>query len=305
MFKKHITTIRFLFLGMVIVAISCGTNFFYELSDKESNDARLEEARIQLDDGNYEAAQELLLKVIDEKDSNEARILLAAAKLGIAGFDIWNIVDTILQTTSQTKSAQKSDMETIFLSFTDSLLGTGEVRESKVNALSEGVIALREAPEPTEARVANTACFFAGLLAVPTIIDAQQFLKQIDTTLKSLASGEMGCDDLSTIQTLFSDISRISRDISRVFDAIGSCPFFNVKDTADQLNSIERDLNNLLTHADQGCDTIPTDSISMFPDCVQESLGIGGTTIAVAGDEQIATCELVINCHNVSSCFSN
>ena len=74
----------------------CGTNFYdFLVISKEENELMvLEESRNALDDLDYNRAVRLLEDL--EEDSNERRLLLAAAYLGRNSVDLWSIIKSTI-----------------------------------------------------------------------------------------------------------------------------------------------------------------------------------------------------------------
>jgi hypothetical protein len=62
----------------------------------------VEQAKVHLDNKEYKEAIEILDKMAEDQkqDSNEVRLLLAAANLGVSGLDIWSIIGSVLEESS-------------------------------------------------------------------------------------------------------------------------------------------------------------------------------------------------------------
>lgn len=317
-------------VATTLVWSSCGDDEFNlwkpmaETSALKSNEAaKLEQARVLLDEKAYDDALSLLDPMLESQDSNDARILYAAAKLGKSELDVWTVIKKILDsTTSSTSSSSKtsssgsgsSGFDTILNNITDTLIGTGEVRTARIAALADAVTSLQAAPDPLADDVRNTACILAGFLAVPTIADATTALS---ATLAALAqikeaaqSGGTVCPNLTLLDTSANSVLTSVTNFNLVVSAAKSCPFIDISQTATLMNSIESAIAKLKTQADKGCASLPTtcptavpNCQELFPTCVQELLKVG-TSSAVAGDGRVDMCEMVLNCTSPADCFS-
>jgi hypothetical protein len=186
------------------------------------------------------------------------------------------------------------------------------MRQAKVDALAESLSTLLSAPAPDERKLQNTACLFAGLLSIPTIADATEALNNFQSALGQIrdaaGSGGTVCPNISILDAAANEVVFATFNFNLVLQAAQTCPFLDLEEAANLMNTVERSMSNLRTAADKGCDTLPSCPASLpgcsalFPPCVQEALTVG-TSSAVAGDRQIATCELALHCINPASCF--
>lgn len=312
----------FLGLGLALVTTllysSCGDDEFNLFRDAsrssalKNEDARIEEAKVKIDEGDYQAAVNLMSPLVEDpdSDSNDARLLLAAAKLGAADFGVWSLISKILESTSAA-SQQQGGIDAVFDSFSDTLLGTGEARAAKVTALLEAITLLRAAPAPNEKKVQNTNCLFVGLLAVPTVADATASLNATLTSLQQIrdqaTSGGAQCPNISLLNDATAQVQSVAQSFALILDAASSCSFLDLQEAQNLMNAVQEQLNLMLTNADKGCASLPAcpaalpNCQSLFPTCVQQSL-IGATN-ATAGDGRISMCELVLHCTDPKSCF--
>lgn len=317
-------------IAVVVAWSSCGENEFNlykpiaQESALKSKRARLEEARVLMDDKKYDEAAETLTKLIEEEDSNEARLLYAAAQLGIAQLDIWSIIKSVLDNNSSEKKSgstlhlqgsgneEGGGMDELFNTLSDSVLGTGEERETRMQALSDALATLMAAPDRTDGRVQNTACIFGGILAVPIVADAKSALEATVTALEQIRdaaeSSGTECPNISLLDESSAKLAASASTFSLILAAAGSCPFLNLGQTADVMNQVETRLATLQAAADKGCDGLPTCPAALpgcqalFPACVQEALSVG-TSSAKAQDGSIASCELILHCTVPTACF--
>ncbi len=310
-------------VGVVLVYSSCGGdeefNFLRPIAKplalKNDEDAKLEEARVHLDREEYDEALDVLSPMLEDEDddSNEARLLFAAAKLGDVELDVWSIISAIIDGDGSGNSGQGQGIDAVFNAMTDSVLGTGEERTAKLDALAEVITVLLAAPDVDERKVRNTACLFAGILAVPTLADAQQSLNEmvaaLDQVRLAAQSGGTECPNIGVLDTSTASVIGSANNFNLILEAAQSCPFLDIEGTASQLNDIEEAMSNLRANVDLGCAGIPTCPPSLptcaqlFPPCVQELIAVGNTD-AQAGDGMINSCELVLHCTDPSICFN-
>lgn len=314
-----------LLVSLALVGIiwsSCGGseefNIFQPIStplhEKESK-AKIESAKIKLDQKEYAEAAEILAPMTQEpsENSNETRLLYVAATLGEVNLDIWSIIRNFLD--GQKDSAKKSSggLDSFIDSMSSSVLGTGEEKTKRIASINNAIAMLRSAPQPDDKSISNTSCLLAGILAIPTFVDAKDAMTASLSALQSIrtsaSSNGASCPNISLLDTAMSNAASASQRMSLVMLAASGCSFLNIAGSASDLNSLEKQLSTLIAAADKGCNALPTcpattpDCQSYFPTCVQEVLKVG-TSSAVAGDKQLASCELTLHCSVDSSCFN-
>lgn len=309
---------------VVLVYSSCGGDEEFNLlrpiakpmALKSDKDAKLEEARVHLDRQEYTDASDLLAPMLEDKDddSNDARLLLAAAKLGEAKLDVWSIISAIIDGDGSGSNGQGRGIDAVFDAMTDSVLGTGTERQQKLDALAEAVTVLLEAPDVDERKVRNTACLFAGLLAVPTLADARQALADAVAALDAVRQGALNggttCPNIDVVDVSSAVVAQTATNFNLILEAAQSCPFLDFDGTVSQLNSVEQAMANLRTNVDLGCaggaPTCPPsrpECAALFPPCIQDYLATNNSE-AEAGDGLINSCELLLHCTDPAVCFN-
>jgi hypothetical protein len=319
--------------GVSLATLSCGAgkefNLFGLLSKPtigKTKVAQTEEVRVLIDNKDYDGALALVQPMLEseKQDSNDARLLYAAAKLGQVKLDLWTLISSFLDTqsaTSSTKSTSTSSgtsknssssggIDSFLDTLTSSVLGTTEETAAKTAALIQAIEVLRAAPYPLESAVVNTSCLFGAILAIPSFTTAKNAITATTSaleTIKSTAVGDGGtCPDIGLLDTALSSAISATTQFAAVLAVAKDCPFLNTTDAATQLNSIEKQLAKLTSGADKGCSGVPTcpESFptcqSLFPTCVQQTLSLSG---GVAGDGIISACELTRNCIVGGDCF--
>ncbi len=286
-------------LATLLLLSTCGTNMLqFAALDKSSDEYTSEQAKVLMDERDYQGARKLLESA--EEDSNQRRTLLASARLGEAGLDIWEIIRELLN-----GSTSSSGIDGFFNVLTGSVFGTGDTRTARVAAMRQSLDDLAAAPNPADSSVSDVACFIAALWTVPLVSDAQTALTSMQTALQSVTPTD--CSGLDSTDSALATISTLSSDFKRILTAISGCAFIDLSSTAETLNTIETQLTKLTTGADQGCSAAPECSAgdiacqALQYSCVYEKLQGDGSS--VADDGVISTCELVQGCLNPGACF--
>jgi hypothetical protein len=272
-----------------------------------------EEARVRMDNGDYDGASEILDQMVDddELDSNQVRLLYASAALGVAGLDIWSIITSFLDGSS----SDSTGVDSFFDSFTDTFLGSGDTRTSKIAALTDALGKLQGAPYPNDDRLEKTGCILAGILAVPTIAEAEAAIADVLTALESISasasSGGETCPDIDLLTSATTSVATAAENFAVILTAAENCPYLDLSEASSSMNSIQTSLASLTTTADLGCSDLPTcpdsvpDCSDYFPTCVQEAMDIGEDNTAVSGDGELASCEIILHCTDVTACFGS
>lgn len=284
----------------------CGQNLFKGLVEAETDEQRLAEAENLIDEKNYSGALAQLQKV--DSDSNQKRLLQAAAQLGVAGLSVFDIIIGIID---GEQLSGNITFDQIFQYASASLFGSGETKSTRLEAMRESISMLLQAPQPDERRINNLNCFLGGLLTFVAIEDGNTALSQVSSSLATINSNAVGsgataaeCPGVEELDSGLSQIATVQNSLSIVFAATANCSFINTE--AGDLNQVESQLSSFQTVGDQGC--VETPDCGDSAACQALSLGCVGekidTTDAVAGDGVVSSCELVQNCIG-SSCFGN
>jgi hypothetical protein len=286
---------------MSLSATSCDSNMFAAASaDPSDEEAQLESARVAMDNRDYSGAVATLEGMDD--DSNERRKLLAAARLGDAGLDIWEILQSVLSGTSENSAG----MDGFFNTIGATVFGTGEERTARNGAMRTTLTELAAAPTADDTSVNDIACFVGALWTVPLISDATTALTTVKDSLSSVSATD--CSGLDAIDTSLAVVSTLSTDFRLILNAISSCSFIDTSGSAASLNTVEKQLTSLSTNADKGCNVpdecAPTDLAcrALELSCVHDKLTSGSQS--TSGDGIISTCELVQGCYDPTACFA-
>lgn len=292
-----------LYLTMISLS-SCGSNII-PLNESPDNDFdRLTLAQKYLDDREYTKAVSLLEKV--ESDSNERRVLLVAANLGLADFSIWEIILNVLDSNSE---GQKLGFDNIFNSVSGTIFGQ-DTKDQKVAAMQEAIELLLAAPEPDDADVQNLSCFLGGLLSVVAVEDGTRAITSLSNSLETISDNASGngdnadeCPGVSDLEASIEELTSLSASLTNIVNATAECSFIDVDGSS--LNSVEEKIKQFTETADDGCTAVPNCGSSKA--CRAQSLGCVSQIVqqdddSVAGDGSVSSCEMVQNCIG-AKCF--
>ena len=123
-----------------------------------------------------------------EGDSNQKRVLTVAASLGQVDFSIWQIILSILDANT---GDGKLNFDTIFNSVSASVFGEAGKTE-KVAVMRSSIDILLNAPDPTDADVANLNCFLGGLLSVVVVEDGSVAITALKDSLTRVQNASSG-----------------------------------------------------------------------------------------------------------------
>lgn len=297
---KFLALLLLLSLGL----LSCDdNNYFTSLGDTSSNDYLMEEARLKVDQKEYTAALAIIDKITT--DSNEYRILWTSALLGSVGLGLLDIVANILP------DEGSSGTDNFLDSFDEAIVfGTGAERQTRLAALEESIQILAGAPNPNTG-TKNLACIFAGLLAKPIITEGRAAVDAANANLESINAQATGagtnadeCPGISEFETNLQTIVDVQANIADVLATVAECPILDLAGT--DLNTIEQSINKLNENADKGCQEIVCSGPiceALKLSCVSSLIDTSGNP--QAGDGEIATCEIIQNCTDPTSCFGS
>lgn len=150
-----------LFVCFEITAItSCEENSLEWLADDSSYEARLEEARIAIDDREYARARDLLLQLKAEYPGDPLILqYLSNAYAGLAGLDTFNLLTTIDQLI-ESGNTGNIDMVGAVLGDVSGIILADDIDETLAN-LENAINALEEISNPTDDQTVQL-----GLLSV-------------------------------------------------------------------------------------------------------------------------------------------
>jgi len=202
--------------------MGCDDSVLEGLADDDSFEAKLEEARIALDKGEYSRAVELL-EALDDANPGNATIqqYLSNAYAGLAGLDTFNLLTTI-ETLDETSNSGSIDMMGLILGGSNGVLTAAQLRAKLVN-LENAIHALEGISRPNDDHKVQL-----GLLAVAHIALTLGDIVLEDQGGTSVTLTEEGLDsqygnqsaDFSDVDSDTQNLSELTADLGYVADAV-------------------------------------------------------------------------------------
>jgi ribosomal protein S13 len=219
--------------------LGCSGNAFEGISDDDSFEARLESARMHIDDGQYREAVSILDNLKEEQPHNdEVTNYLSSAYAGLAGlntFDLLEVIDDL----DESGNSGSIDMVGMVLGDSDGLLTT-EGLPDQLDNLTEAIDQLNTIEDPTDDQKVQM-----GLLSVSRIGLTLANVICNDTGNTSLTLTEDGIQLEYDATPEFEDgdvsdqeLEHLSSDIQNVGEAIA---------VMDEIYSNDNDLNEDFT----------------------------------------------------------
>jgi len=252
---------------MVSALTCCGGNAFEWLADENSKEARIEEALIAMDDGNYAAARAILtaLKAEYPNDTTVAQYL-SNALAGLAGLDTLNLLETI-DDLNDTGNTGGIDMVGLILGDDDRTLTTDEI-DTKLSDLGLAIDALTDLGEEnlTEDQkvqlgllsLNHAALTIADIIADDTGKTGDDEIKLTEEGLKDLyPTGTPDLDDNMTqddLDNLAEDVNNISDSIDAISTIVGG----------DSENDLSESFNDFLEDIDPDKDGVNADDLENY-----------------------------------------
>jgi len=251
-------------VGLLVISLlmGCGddNSILEGMADDGSREARLEEARIALDDGDYANALDILLTLRD-KYPGDSTILkyLSNAYAGLAGLDTFNILTTIEELDDAGNSGS-IDMIGLVLGDSNGLL-TGAAISEKLDHLANALDALNEIDDRDTDQLAQ-----GGILAVAHV---------------ALTLGDIVLNDLNE-----SSVALTEEGINSQYSGAGGADLDDSNITQETLDDLQQDIE-MVADAVDAIDTISSEGNDLSEDFDQFR-----SDIAQNDDGQITVPEL-------------
>lgn len=207
-----------LFLCFAITAItSCEENSLEWLADDSSYEARLEEARIAIDDREYVRARDLLLQLKAEYPGDPLILqYLSNAYAGLIGLDTFNLLIAIDQLIEAGDTGNIDMVGTVLGDVSGLILADG-IDETLAN-LENAINALEEIPNPTDDQTVQL-----GLL--------------------SLNHAAMTIADIVVENTNADQVTLTEEGLGDTYG--GTAPDLSDEATSERLDSLSEDMDNI------------------------------------------------------------
>jgi hypothetical protein len=207
-----------LFLCFAITAItSCEDNSLEWLADDSSYEARVEEARIAIDDREYARARDLLLQLKAEYPGDPLILqYLSNAYAGLIGLDTFNLLTTIDQLIDANETGNIDMVGTVLGDASGTILANG-IDETLAN-LENAINALEEISNPTDDQTVQL-----GLL--------------------SLNHAAMTIADIVAENTNADEVTLTEEGLGETYG--GTAPDLSNEATSERLDSLSDDMGNI------------------------------------------------------------
>jgi tetratricopeptide (TPR) repeat protein len=249
--RKHPVWLVLFAFTLLLITVGCSGNVFEGVSDDDSDDAKLEEARMALDDANYSRAVELLNNLLDSNPTDpQALAYLSHAYAGLAGLDTLDLL-TIIDELDENGQSGNIDMVGLVLGDEEGDVTAAEVA-AKLNYLNDAIDSLEQieanngtlSDDETVQRgvlaVARTTMVIADIIFSDQGAGGDDTIRLTEDGLDELYSGTPDFDgDVDAAQSgyLADDIVAI-QDSVVVLEEIGSD-----NDLSEDFDEFEQDIN--------------------------------------------------------------
>lgn len=204
-----------------VAVLGCGGNAFEGISDDDSFEARLETARMNIDDGEYREAIDILNDLKEEQPNNKVVTkYLSNAHAGLAGlntFDLLEVIDDL----DEAGDSGSIDMVGLVLGDSDGMIMAEEVPD-KLDNLNEAIDQLNTIEDPTDDQIVQM-----GLLGVSRIGVTLAKIISSDTGNASLTLTEDGIQSEYDTKPEFEDgdvsdedLENLTNDIRNIGEAV-------------------------------------------------------------------------------------
>ncbi len=232
--------------------MGCDDSVLEGLADDGSFQAKLEEARIALDKGEYSRAVELL-EALDDANPGNATIqqYLSNAYAGLAGLDTFNLLTTI-ETLDETGNSGSIDMMGLILGGSNGVLTAAQLRAKLVN-IENAIHAMEGISHPNDDHKVQL-----GLLAVAHIALTLGDIVLEDQGGSSVTLTEQGLNsqynsnqpaDFSDVSAGTQDLSELSADLEYVAESVTV-----LDNISDQGNDLSQDFSQFQSDIDNNGD---------------------------------------------------
>ena len=248
-----------LFLCFAIIAItSCEDNSLEWLADDSSYEARLEEARIAIDDREYARARDLLLQLKAEYPGDPLILqYLSNAYAGLTGLDTFNLLTTIDQLI-ESNDTGNIDMVGNVLGSATGIIDADDIDDILAN-LENAIDALEEIPNPTDDQTVQLGLLSLNhaAMTIADIVAEDTGEAEVTLTEEGLGTTYGGqAPDLSAEATT-DRLDSLSDDMANIGNAVDSIATITGVDTGQ-----ENDLSESFNEFSQDVDPDGNDSIT-------------------------------------------
>lgn len=240
-----------LLVSALFIFMGCSGNLFEGVADDDSDDAKLEEARMALDDGEYAKAADMLNDILDGDPTDpQALAYLSHAYAGLAGLDTLDML-TIIDELDESGNSGSIDMVGLVLGDAQGDVTPEEVTAKLAN-LNEAIDSLEQI-EANSGSLSDDETVQRGVLAA-----ARMAMVLADIIISDQGTGSDGTLRLTEdgIDAIYSDtpdfdddadsdqLDALSDDIVGIQEAIGVLDDNGSdNDLSEDFQEFEEDIN--------------------------------------------------------------
>ena len=246
--------IQLLMIFFIIFLFSgCGDNLFEGVSDDKSYEAKLEDAKIAIDDEEYAEARDILLKLKEDHPNNkEVLKYLSNAYAGLAGIDTFSLLE-IIDELDENGNSGSIDMIGLVLGDAEGSISSEEVGESLAN-LEAALENLQLIENPDDDQIIQMGILGMShmTLTIAEVVMDDLGLDDVELTEDGLS--ELYPDDSADFSDIEVPVESLSNDLGLINDAI------------DELNAISDSGNDLAEDFEEFQEDIDSDGNGQISD---------------------------------------
>jgi len=247
-------------LFSLFIFSGCGDNVFEDVSDDKSFEAKIEEAKIAIDDEDYAEARDNLLKLKeDHPTNNEVLKYLSDAYAGLAGIDTFSLLE-IIDELDENGNSGSIDMIGLVLGDAQGNITSEEVSESLLN-LNAALENLQLITNPEDDQIIQM-----GILGMSHMTLTVAEVVMDDLGINEVELTEDGLSDLypDAQQADFSDITVPVESLSNDLELINGA-IVELNDISDSDNDLAEDFEEFEEDIDSDGDgTISVGNLEDF-----------------------------------------
>lgn len=310
---------------------ACGKSLYSAFSKKETNESKLEDAKIALDKNEFSKARSILSGLWNNQKSSDIAQLYVIAMLGSVDLDIFTLVKKTLELSDKEGAGNLSN-EQIYSNFPAQGAAAGNKKDGAknespgndiVDKIAEVLPTDLDSEEITEtlksainvlhekkgdASVTPLTCFVGAIYTHLVVTSSQKTLSELNTTMATNIQkigptcAESTANEAGTnIQNALKDVTQITAALDELIESASDC-----LGSEASVNSIKTQLDKLYAKADTGCNigTAGVSGVPGFPTCASTFIEAAGGSDSKANDKALDGCELFTNCvGNTGACF--
>jgi hypothetical protein len=297
------------FFLMVPLISGCGSSVFSSLSKNDSDESVRENAILALDRADYATASANLAKLWERSNSNQNAQLYATSLLGEGGFDLFSIMRNAMVQIGSSSSAGGTDIMNQMTENSEAIFG-GTITSARQDFAKRAIDVLSASANPADKGLFFQKCLSASIYSVPilqNVTAVQKKLREIQGANVSAGGAFCSQSSADTIAQMGQGLTDVIAEAGAVASALApvSAILDECKGGGDKASTLTTQVKALLAKADKGCAYSSGQSLGgiALPSCFDSYVSATGGT-AVAGDGQIAGCELFLNCTGSNNCFA-